>query len=384
MARTRWLLAAFALALCSALAACGSDGEDLSSSGDSGGSTEETVGDDGGTSSTDGDDGGTSDNADTGSSTTTSPEDDDPDDGAEDSGVPADLLPSAASTLAPAAERPTGVLWYWTDDLAGGFGHGTEWSTALDGPIAALAEVPLNGLVFQREDGDGVIWFDGPDGPTELITADENEYLRLEGAGLGPDEEPLVYYQRYVQGSVEDTVSTLRSHDLASGEDREILVTGGWESGMTFDHLTDGVALGLWGGEGFSALVGVDLASGDVVLDTRDEACGEGEDGCLPYWAGAASGGRFYGIRPTSDDGSDALGLFRYDPATGTDELVIAFDGSEGAWEVENLFAWPGGSLTLSLRDGAGRPLPAVTVDPSTGAAESWPLAALVRPAHLT
>lgn len=386
MTRTRRLVAALALASCTALAACsssddpaavGTDAEPTTTGAGtaSTAASDPTDGSPSGSTTAPADEHGSGEAGEDG-------EDGEESNGDEATGIPAGLVPSGdGPTLAPSADRPTGALWYWTEDLAGSFGHGTEWSTGLEGPIAQLAEVPLHGLVFQREDSDQVIWLAGPDGPQELIVADENQYLWLEGAGLGPDEEPLVYYQRFEQGSIEDTRSTLRSYDLSTGEVREILVTGGWESGVQFGHLGGGRALGVWGGEGYSALMAVDLASGDLLVDTRDEACGQGEEGCRSYRAATAAGGQFYGIRPTGDD---ALGLFRLDPASGDDELVIALPWSEGDWEVENLFAGPGGSLTLSLRDGARQPLPAVTVDPATGEVESSPLAALVRPAHLT
>lgn len=300
--------------------------------------------------------------------------------------VPPEFTPRAgAHRVAPAASRPSGPMWYWQRESAGGYGHTTSWTTVTDGPVHELAEAYPLGLVVQRDDEPRVLWLTGPDGDRDLIVAGENQSVALEGAATD-GERPIIYYQRYERGSVEDTRSTLRAFDPTTGEVTELLQTGGWESGTSFNHLSGGLAVGRWSGEAYSALVVVDLDSGRVVHDTRDDACFDGEEDCIVYDAATAVGQQIYGVRPVWNDARgvvDAVGVFRYDPDSRTDELVVSYPWDNGLWYVEDLFA-QNGQLVLSLSDGDDQPLPALTVDLTGGEDTTSPLAGFVRPAYLS
>jgi hypothetical protein len=316
-------------------------------------------------------------------------------------GVPGELIDDGALRLAPASwDLPP--LHYFGNGVVGGFGNTAGWVTTFDGSVTALADTGA-GLVAQQQQWDNTAIVRIVNGATEvLIEGGPDEFLELEGAvaeGVdgGTDGAAVVYFQRFLRtDSPETTRSTLERLDLGSGAVSSVAEIGGWESGTGFNAIfaTDRT-VGLWNGEGFHDIRVYDLASGNLVFDQggpRSE-CFDGEPGCIVYEAATLLDGEIYGVRSMWSDEEqivDSKGVFRFDPDSGLDELVVAYPWDNGTWYVEDLFA-AGGRLVLSLADeppgfgDGGGPLPALILDPAApDQAVTSPLAAFARPAYLS
>ncbi len=392
------LLATAALSL----GACGSDSSDSdetspSNRGDAAASTQPSTSDDTATSDEaaepgtdttqreDDSDPQGSDEVDSGETSTTS------DSETIDFAVPGELSPSDPFRLAPAAQELRTDLHYWTANQAGRIEDGT-WTATVEGPLTELADGGGLGVLFTRDGFDSTtIYLADEQGLRPLIEGAGNERLELEGVATGGAGGPTVYFQRYVPGSPIETVSTLERLDPETGETSEVVQVGGWESGTSFSSITGDESAGIWSGEGFYDLQVFDLASGTVIHDQGgpESECSDGDPDCVTYDAATVLDGAIYGVRPIFNDDQgfiDGQGIFRYDPDTGTDDLIVAYPWDNGTWYVEDLFAI-GDELVVSLSDGPRwppderQPLPALFIDPSApDEATTSPLSAYVRP----
>lgn len=328
----------------------------------------------------------------TSSDDTASPDDSASPDDTTSSGDDSDpdiVVDPSAYRLAPAGSLPLELL-HWTADDARKQGHTGEWGSLADGPFFEVAEVPFKGLAIQRERAAEIIWLiDGTGDPKELLVATTGQRLELEGAAENQAGDPVVFYQRHILGgSPETTRSTLREYNLNTQEVREIVVTGGWESGTSFSQLGGGAVVGTWSGEGWVGVSQVDLVAGVEVYDgdAAGHSCFDGEPGCPAYDQATMLDGQIYGIRSGWNEELgfvDTFGVHRFDPTTGTDELLAEFDWDNGLWYAEDMFAL-GSELVISLKDGNDEPLPALMLNPSTGEMWTLPEASFVRRAYLS
>jgi hypothetical protein len=177
---------------------------------------------------------------------------------------------------------------------------------------------------------------------------------------------------------------------LADGEQREIAITGGWESGTRFTILDDSYpeVVGTWGAEGFLGQLIVDLEAGEVVYhaDEAGYSCFDGEPGCPAYDSAALLDGRIFGIRSEWDPVRqvvDTRSLFSFDPDSGQEKVVARFAWDNGLWYPRQIMVL-GDELIVSVEDGDGEALPAVVIDPVTGEARTLQRAGFVGPAYLS
>jgi len=286
--------------------------------------------------------------------------------------------------VAPVGPRMLVVHWdstgIWVPNHAG------DYHKVVSGPIAEAAQVPGMGVAFQRKSGDNVVWIEAGKGPIELLVGGASQRLTLEGATITSADEPVVYYQRYEGDTPDTSETTLRSYNLASQTVAEVAVTGGWESGTSFSFVGDSrEAVGVGSGEAFFWLSRFDLATGQQ-LQSPDSGCYDGEEGCEIYDYWAAIGADYFGIRSVANPSSgvfDQRALFRIDPNTGEEELVVSFNWDNDLWYVENMFAHHN-QLVLSLHDGSDAPLPALVIDVEANKTWTVPERAFVRPAWLS
>lgn len=299
-------------------------------------------------------------------------------------GTPTELLPDDSTfRLAPVGGYLLTTL-FWTPDVVGRFGHTDQWGSAGDGPFVEAVEEASRGVIFQRSWDDNIIWWQTEDGPQELLVAGQGQRLQLEGATWDLNHEPLVYYQRHTGTTPETTVSTLRSYNFDTGEVREIAVTGGWESGTDFSFVSGGVAVGRWWAEATSGIMVLDLISGEQLYHSDEVglSCFDGDANCLSYEQATVIAGRVYGVRVIFNEATgviDRKGIFSFDFETGTETLLVAFPWDNGTWYAEDMYG-----TTVSLRDGDGAPLPALTFSLDGQEVSTYPLAAFVRPAYLS
>lgn len=268
-------------------------------------------------------------------------------------------------------------------------GHTGEFGSIIDGPLIEVVELPGIGFVFQTELRSSVIYFDAGEGPQELLVATGDQTLNLEGVVIDTDEVPHVVYQRY-EGTTPPTArSTLRSYNFETSAVRELVETGGWESGTSFSHVTTNDVVGMWGAEGFFGLSRFDLSDGTRTYNTADDPeltdCFDGDVDCPDYRAAVIWDGRIHGIGPVPNSSGivDAFGLYEFDQVSGTDTLLLTWPWDNGLWYVEDMFA-SGIEIVVSLSDGEANPLPALVIDMTTG--ESWtlPEPGFVRPGYLS
>lgn len=308
-----------------------------------------------------------------------------------------DSLPEAVDDvlrLAPVADEASPLL-LWDRSGIEVLGHSERLDRQEINNLIQVTAVPSFSPVFQTADNERVIWHVVNDGPEALLEVPANEALTLEGAGLDAAGESVFFYQHHVYADPENTRSTLRSYRLSDASVTEIAVTGGWESGVRFSHISrlgDGrtnTAVALWGAEGWTWLEITDVGTGDGVFNSQDLGmeCFDGDEGCPNFWEAVVFDDDIIGMGPVIDDageGFGAFGLWRYETDDGTSELIEAWEWDNGLWYVEDMFLHNDSVLVISLEDGEGQPLPALFFDLVSG--ESWtePDAGFLRPAFLS
>lgn len=323
--------------------------------------------------------------------TTPPPSSDTTSDATSDTSVPSTApIDDDLVRLAPAGPEPFEVF-FWTPDSISLRGATSTTTRITDGPYFEVVDVPLAGIAYQRTWDADTIWIiDSADGPRELLVAAPGQTLTLEGAGVNDLDEPVVFYQRRIGGSPEDSISTLRRYNLETEAVDELIVTGGWESGTGFSTLQQGIAVGNNGAEGWEWTTLIDLESGEETYNTdvAGISCGD-DDGdrlCPAFEVSTLVNGVVYGfdqIWNESTQAVDQYGLIRFDPATGAIEIIQGFPWDNGTWYPEDIFVL-GDQLVVSVTDIDREPLPGLVYDLSTGDFWSLPEAAFVRPAFIS
>lgn len=297
--------------------------------------------------------------------------------------------------LAPAAASASPHL-RWDRNSISDLGHAGSLPGVSIASLDEVSAVPLGLPVFQAGGNERVIWELTEAGPIELLMVPESEALTLEGAGLDPDGEPVIFYQHHVYGDPETTRSMLRRFRPSDGELTDIATTGGWESGVTFSHLNPlgegrgDVTVALWGAEGWVWFETIDIVSGQILFNSESAFTGEcfaGATDCPDYLHAVVLESDVIGLRAVPAEGNDPVtefGLWRFDTATGSEELLVSWPWDNGRWYAEDMFVGQGSTLVLSLEDGDGNPLPALHHDIATGQSWTEPEAAFLRPAFLS
>ena len=294
----------------------------------------------------------------------------------------------SAFRLTEVGDAPLGLL-YWDDTSVRRQSHTGEFFEAATGPFVEVAEIPHDGVVFQRESTDNIIWYDGGSGPQELLVAGDNQRLTLEGTYVSENDEGVVFYQRHEDGAEPETTrSTLRWYNTVTKEVGEVTVTGGWEYGTAFSHVANEQAVGRWGGEGYFGLRQLDAFFGDVIYNTNETGleCFDGDQLCPNYDQATLFKGEIYGVGAvynTQRSLVDAFGIYHFDRETLVQEVLIQFPWDNGLWYPEDMFAF-GNYIIISLDDGQGNPLPGLVFDPASGEAWTLPQQAFVRPGYLS
>jgi len=287
-----------------------------------------------------------------------------------------------------ASSWPVAVtLW----DASGAKKHGAVpgFSAVVDGPITNVVEVPLEGWVYQRQQYSEVIHFDDGTGERELLVAAGGQQLLLEGVRMLPDETVEIVYQRR-DPAAQDTVETLRAFNFATGEVREITVTGGFESLTHFSTINGRFAVGLFQGEGHYELTTVDLDNGERAYSTaeQDFDCFDGGDArCPNYDQALIIDDTVYGFRTWADGETVERGLYRFDLNDNSEDLLWALDADQGVCARDLIHV--GDYLVLSLSstfsyDDFANPLPAVLYNLSTGQTQRAPDAGFVQLSWVT
>ncbi len=287
------------------------------------------------------------------------------------------------------------LLTYWNRDGFRQAGHGgladrTPLVAAGYGPIS----VAVNGygaMYFQLVGDEQTIWRDEGDGRLEaVVTVPVPQRIVLEGVHVRDLGDVDLFYQIRFGGSPQTAVDKLFRRRLPAGQETEIMVTGGWESGTVFHDLEGAypLAVGSSFAEAASWHVILNLETGELLYDGGIEGstCFDGEPGCPFYEVATLHDGVIYGIGPGGDDSVPAFSqaLRRFNPATGAEEAVARFEWDNGLWYPHGLLSTEEG-LILSVGDFEGdTAFPAVVIDPTTGLAETLVVAGFVGPAYLS
>ena len=285
--------------------------------------------------------------------------------------------------IAPEGDGASFLL-RWDEDSARHPGHTGEYTEVADGPFTQIVDAGVWGVVFQRP-GDDTIWHKNFVEETALITsADPNVTLLLEGVVMSDLDQGIVYYRTQLRDDVAFQYGDwLRAYDLATAVDTEIDVVAGWESYAHFNLIHTPRTISSAAGEGFVWSKTYDLPHGpQVEWYTCD---GTGDPDCPFYEAIAAGSTTTYAM--VKDDPSASSTTYRLlgiNPGTGFTYTIHTFVWEAGEWDIEEFFVTNGGLVVISVMDGAGDPLPAAIVDPSTDQVWTVPEADFVRPALLS
>ena len=305
-------------------------------------------------------------------------------------------VPLLGEVLETSAGWPAPVtLWDKTGARKQGHIAG-EPAVALEGPLVALAEVPLQGWVYQREQESNVIYFSDGLGPErELLVGTGDQSLILEGVWLtdGSGESAEVIYQRFDPDG-QNSIQTLRGYSMASGDVRELTVTGGFESATSFALVNERFAAARFFGEGHYELSLIDLETGDRPYQSSDDDfdCFDGIDpACPEYDQAVAIGTDIFGFGQVPNQTSglvDQMGIYRFDTSTGTEELLSSFPWDNGAYYAVDMVQL-NNEIAVSLatepfNQGLGEPLPAILFDIGTGQSTLAPEAGFVQPSWLS
>lgn len=190
---------------------------------------------------------------------------------------------SPAYRVAAVGDAPLGLI-YWDSATVRKQGHTGELGELAGGPFSEVAEIPLEGIVFQRSGDSKVIWYDGGSGAEQLLVGGEDQILELEGTTLNELDEGIVIYQRLVRtGDPLTSGSTIRAFNFVTKEVREIAITGGWESFTSFSHITNWTATGRWSSEGWIGLTEYDLVTGQEIWDSDAAGLECFDGGCVSF-----------------------------------------------------------------------------------------------------
>jgi hypothetical protein len=296
--------------------------------------------------------------------------------------------PEAFANIDVASPWPVAVT-LWDSSGAKKLGALTRFAQVIDGPIVNVVEVPLEGWVYQRELYSNVIHFDDGTGEQELLVATGDQTLVLEGVRLLADETPEIVYQRR-DPEGQETVETLRGFNFATGEVREITVTGGFESLTKFSTINGRYAVGLFQGEGHFELTILDLDTGQRPYSSADQDfdCFDGGDPeCPDYDEALMIDNYVYGFRTWVSDETVQRGLYRFDLGDNTEVLLWALDAEQGVYARDLIQA--GEYLVLSFSstfsyEDFGNPLRALLYNLSTGEAKLAPDAGFVQLSWVT
>ena len=304
-------------------------------------------------------------------------------------------IPLLSEVLDTSAGWPIAVT-LWDSTGARKQGHlAGEVPTVVEGPLATLAEVPLQGWVYQREQDSNAIFFSDGLTERELLVATGEQSLTLEGVWLpdGDGETAEVIYQRFDPDG-QNSIQTLRGYSMATGDVREITVTGGFESATNFGLVNNRLVAARFFGEGHYELTLVDLQTGDRPYRSSDADfdCFDGGDPeCPEYDQAVAIGTDIFGFGAVPNPSTgivDQMGIYRFDTTTGVEAVVASYPWDNGAYyavdmvELNNVIA-----ISLAdgpFRQGLGEPLPALLFDIGTAQTTLAPEAGFVQPSWLS
>ncbi len=321
---------------------------------------------------------------------------------------------SAAESTTTAAEQPGGSIPLLGEVLSvsEGFpapvtlwdksGARTQGALAgpptpvIEGPIVTLAQIPLQGWVYQREQESNVIYFsDGVTPERELLVGTGEQTLILEGVWLadGDADSAEVLYQRFDPDG-QNSIQTLRAYSVSSGDVREITVTGGFESATSFSLIDDRFVAGTFYGEGYYELTSIDLETGDRPYRSSDDDfdCFDGIDPRCPEYDEAIVIGTDifgFGTVPNPSTGIvDQMGVYRFDTSTGIEEVIASYPWDNGAYYAMDMVLL-NNVIAISLASGQfsqglGEPLPALLFDIGTGETTIAPEPGFVQPLWLS
>lgn len=257
-------------------------------------------------------------------------------------------------------------------------GHGGEYGRVVEGPVNDA--VDAGETVYQRPGIDNKI-FVADDGDKELLVGQGNQILILEGVRFD-GSSPHVMYQRFEPGGPDNTRATLREYNIETGEDREIAVTGGWESSTSFNHISGQRAAGTWSAEAHTGILEIDLLTGEIDYGVGDCLDEDNPPTCAYYDALTLVGDQVYGFGPVSNENGivDRFGIYRYDLQTGIEQLVDSWQWDNGAYYAQDMFAFGDSMLVISLGDS----LPALVHDIRSGTTWTTTETGLFHPAHLS
>ena len=312
-----------------------------------------------------------------------------------DSSSTGPAVPLLSDVLETSAGWPTPVtLWDKTGARKQGHLAG-EPEITIVGPLATLAEVPLQGWVYQREQQSNIIYFsDGVSPERELLVGTGEQSLILEGVWLrdGDSDRAEVIYQRFDPDG-QNSTQTLRGYSMATGDVRELTITGGFESATSFALVNERFAAARFYGEGHYELSLIDLDTGDRPYASSNEFdCFDGgEPACPEYDQAVAIGTDIFGFGSVSDSVGgvvDRMGVYRFDTTTSTEELLASYPWDNGAYYAVDMVHL-NNEIAISLATdpfihGLGEPLPAILFDIGTGQSTLAPESGFVQPSWLS
>ncbi len=306
--------------------------------------------------------------------------------------APDTAVPVAMEADPPLGETPGAMIAF---DSTGARRIGTDASEELivSGPVFEIADDGAGGVVFQRDEDDGLLWW-LPAGETEprkiVETSEERQFLTLEGVvGTGPDR--VVLYQLvHRTGSPETTEATLLRFNVGDESGSLVTVTGGWESISAFSSISGRTAVSRWMAEGQEGMTIIDLATGQKLYDTYDAGleCFDGSGICRGFEVAALHEGWILGVGTLWNEDLglvDRMALSRFDPETAEVDVIASFPWDNGFWYPENLFLLDGTAVISRSAEPSGSsfertPLAPIAVDLETGDAWVIPETAFVRP----
>jgi hypothetical protein len=255
----------------------------------------------------------------------------------------------------------------------------------IEGPVGELSSDGDGGILFQRERRSNIIWWlpHGSDAPIDLLVTEDPIHLVLEGvAGQGVDRQ--VVYQRTAETGVPDTAITeLKTYRFSDASVSALTVVGGWESGTTISDVFDGVAAGVWGGEGYNRYFIYDVVA-NTPLGNPPEGFWEDYLSQEAVFDGVGLVALGLVLDEAQSD-YDQMGLYRVDLDGQIQDTIAVFPWDNGNWYPAGLFVDAGFAVISRdaepFYDDAGEPLGPIVVDLVTGEAITLGYGAYARPA---
>lgn len=309
-------------------------------------------------------------------------------DGSDDDGedlAEADIDPYEPASFDPPGDVTPIPLLLFNNDGAYTIDQGGVGATqVIDGQVTELSHDGAGGFLFQTEPEDQVVWWlaAGAVEPADLLVTEDPVHLVLEGiSGHGDDRR--VIYQRRARTGVPDTAEdTLRAYRIYDGAIFDLGVVGGWEAGTVISSVANGIAAGVWSGEGYSRYFVLDVDN----LDTPGEGLEDHWQDFVGFeatWHG--TGLLALGLVYNEAGGYyDQMGLARVDLDNNVLEMVALFPWDNGYWYPEALFVDRGFAVISRNGDpdllGNPDPLGPIMVDLVTGESITLRHAAYPRP----